>query len=179
MVRGIALTVGVTVVAPTLLLACGRGAARPSTVPPTRPRLAAASAAPSAGTSALEVERAYRQAWSSTIFAARTADYRAPALSRWMTGRQLQTVRRRLYALASRRQTLRGSVHLRPTVTAVRGNRATVQDCQDSSGWLPYDQRGRRLAHGVPRRDLYVATLVLDKERQWKVTSSRITVGGC
>lgn len=182
----------------TVLLApCSRAAVTTTDAPSPAATLAPGAEPTQLASAAGEVETAYRAAWAATIDAGRHPEAEAEQLAVWMSGTQLSTIRRRLHALAVAHRTLRGTVQLRPTVTVVADGTATVRDCQDSSGWLAYDDRGRPLGRGVPRRDLLIATLTFRQTRTvrrrsqdgrtrwvdlgpgWQVTGTRIEPGGC
>jgi hypothetical protein len=112
---------------------------------------------------------AYRAYYAAVIEAGRTANWRSPALPATATGEALRTIVERLRRLATNGQTLRGTVRLNPTAEPVTGDTATVEDCQDSSGWLVYNRDGRPAGTGVPRNDRVVATLVR-VGNVWKVS---------
>ena len=121
---------------------------------------------------------AYRGLWADLVTAARTSDYRAPALGDHAAGEVLALFVRGLARDQLHGIVTDGHVVLDPVVTSASPStdpdRVTVTDCVDDSHWIEYTTSGRRAANpaGGRRRTTAVVTR---RAGTWKVTE--LTVG--
>lgn len=102
---------------------------------------------------------AYQDYWRTVENAARTANWRDPALQQVATGPALQAVRERLYTWHLAHRTAQGNVDTRPVVTSSAPRVVHLLDCIDSSHWMltgPAGPLPTRTRTGRDRADVTV-----------------------
>jgi hypothetical protein len=122
---------------------------------------------------------AYRAFWADVVAAGKTADWQSPRLARHATGKVLARVRGQFRALDSQGFVALGSIKVSPRVIRLAGEKATVQDCVDTSRFRRYDPKNKRWLDqlgGQP--DGQRSTLTLDGQGNWKVAES-VVAGIC
>ena len=116
---------------------------------------------------------AYRAFWADVVAAGKTADWQSPRLARHATGKVLARVRGQFRALDSQGFVALGTIKVSPRVVRLAGEKATVQDCVDTSRFRRYDPKNKRWLDqlgGQP--DGQRSTLTLDGQGNWKVAES-------
>jgi hypothetical protein len=122
---------------------------------------------------------AYRAFWADVVAAGKTADWQSPRLARHATGKVLARVRGQFRALDSQGFVALGTIKVSPRVVRLAGEKATVQDCVDTSRFRRYDPKNKRWLDqlgGQP--DGQRSTLTLDGQGNWKVAES-VVAGKC
>jgi hypothetical protein len=122
---------------------------------------------------------AYRAFWADVVAAGKTADWQSPRLARHATGKVLARVRGQFRALDSQGFVALGTIKVSPRVVRLAGEKATVQDCVDTSRFRRYDPKNKRWLDqlgGQP--DGQRSTLTLDGQGNWKVAES-VVAGTC
>ena len=122
---------------------------------------------------------AYRAFWADVVAAGKTADWQSPRLARHATGKVLARVRGQFRALDSQGFVALGTIKVSPRVVRLVGEKATVQDCVDTSRFRRYDPKNKRWLDqlgGQP--DGQRSTLTLDGRGDWKVAES-VVAGKC
>jgi hypothetical protein len=122
---------------------------------------------------------AYRAFWADVVAAGKTADWQSPRLARHATGKVLARVRGQFRALDSQGFVALGTIKVSPRVVRLAGEKATVQDCVDTSRFRRYDPKNKRWLDqlgGQP--DGQRSTLALDGQGNWKVAES-VVAGKC
>jgi hypothetical protein len=122
---------------------------------------------------------AYRAFWADVVAAGKTADWQSPRLARHATGKVLARVRGQFRALDSQGFVALGTIKVSPRVVRLAGEKATVQDCVDTSRFRRYDPKDKRWLDqlgGQP--DGQRSTLTLDGQGNWKVAES-VVAGKC
>lgn len=100
-------------------------------------------------------------------------------LDDYATGRSLERNYGGLLALKRRNRGLYGEVITRPEVLSIKGDVATVQDCQDGSNDGQKDLRtGKKITKGLPRT-LVKATLRQGPDLVWRVSTVTFPEGEC
>ena len=141
---------------------------------PTSPATTATTEDPEAA-----VLAAYRAFWADVVAAGKTADWQSPRLARHATGKVLARVRGQFRALDSQGFVALGTIKVSPRVVRLAGEKATVQDCVDTSRFRRYDPKNKRWLDqlgGQP--DGQRSTLTLDGQGNWKVAES-VVAGKC
>jgi len=125
------------------------------------------------------VRAAYTNYWSAWIAASAKDDSNAPALLAAVKGDQLVRLQANLVAAAGRGQHAQGSVQHDIKQVAVTGQRATLVDCVDVTGWLLYDATGKPVADQLVQRPRQLGAYVLALDgAAWVVTESTVS-GSC
>jgi hypothetical protein len=122
---------------------------------------------------------AYRAFWADVVAAGKTANWQSPRLARHATGKVLARVRGQFRALDSQGFVALGTIKVSPRVVRLAGEKATVQDCVDTSRFRRYDPKNKRWLDqlgGQP--DGQRSTLTLDGQGNWKVAES-VVAGKC
>jgi hypothetical protein len=122
---------------------------------------------------------AYRAFWADVVAAGKTADWQSPRLARHATGKVLARVRGQFRALDSQGFVALGTIKVSPRVVRLAGEKATVQDCVDTSRFRRYDPKNKRWLDqlgGQP--DGQRSTLTLNGQGNWKVAES-VVAGTC
>jgi hypothetical protein len=122
---------------------------------------------------------AYRAFWADVVTAGKTADWQSPRLARHATGKVLARVRGQFRALDSQGFVALGTIKVSPRVVRLASEKATVQDCVDTSRFRRYDPKNKRWLDqlgGQP--DGQRSTLTLDGQGNWKVAES-VVAGTC
>jgi hypothetical protein len=122
---------------------------------------------------------AYRAFWADVVAAGKTADWQSPRLARHARGKVLARVRGQFRALDSQGFVALGTIKVSPRVVRLAGEKATVQDCVDTSRFRRYDPKNKRWLDqlgGQP--DGQRSTLTLDGQGNWKVAES-VVAGTC
>jgi len=148
------------------------------------PRTGAAenSQADVAGQKAINV---YLGMWHTMAGAARTSDWRSPALSEFTTGKALNTISHGLYADHQNGLVTKGSPKNEPEVVAIapakEPSRITINDCGDSTNWLKYDAVTGDPADDVPGgRQSITAIVDRQGDGRWLVSDFAVrAVGTC
>jgi hypothetical protein len=125
------------------------------------------------------VRAAYRAFWADVVAAGKTADWQSPRLARHATGKVLARVRGQFRALDSQGFVALGTIKVSPRVVRLAGEKATVQDCVDTSRFRRYDPKNKRWLDqlgGQP--DGQRSTLTQDGQGNWKVAES-VVAGKC
>jgi hypothetical protein len=134
---------------------------------------------PSEADTKAAVLAAYRAFWADVVAAGKTADWRSPRLAKHATGKVLARVRGQFRALDSQGFVALGTIKVSPRVVRLAGEKATVQDCVDTSRFRRYDPKNKRWLDqlgGQP--DGQRSTLTLDGQGNWKVAES-VVAGTC
>ncbi|MBL7495276.1 hypothetical protein I6A84_25915 [Frankia sp. CNm7] len=150
----------------------------PASTAATAPTSTEPSAPPMTAEQRDIVER-YRLYWRTVEQVLATNDVDSPALRDVATSNQLITLIEKMIKNEAEGITVQGTVVLDPGVPVIAdgGLSASLRDCQDGSGWLPYHD-GKVDGVGVPRRDGVAVTLWLVDE-VWKVAATVFTEGRC
>jgi hypothetical protein len=122
---------------------------------------------------------AYRAFWADVVAAGKTADWQSPRLARHATGKVLARVRGQFRALDSQGFVALGTIKVSPRIVRLASEKATVQDCVDTSRFRRYDPKNKRWLDqlgGQP--DGQRSTLTLDGQGNWKVAES-VVAGKC
>jgi hypothetical protein len=168
-----------------VLGACsGDSDARDAAAPSTTGQTATTTPTSTATTASTEdsesvVLAAYRAFWADVVAAGKTADWQSPRLARHATGKVLARVRGQFRALDSQGFVALGTIKVSPRVVRLAGEKATVQDCVDTSRFRRYDPKNKRWLDqlgGQP--DGQRSTLTLDGRGNWKVAES-VVAGKC
>jgi hypothetical protein len=134
---------------------------------------------PSEADTKAAVLAAYRAFWADVVAAGKTADWQSSRLTRHATGKVLARVRGQFRALDSQGFVALGTIKVSPRVVRLAGEKATVQDCVDTSRFRRYDPKNKRWLDqlgGQP--DGQRSTLTLDGQGNWKVAES-VVAGKC
>ena len=134
---------------------------------------------PSEADTKAAVLAAYRAFWADVVAAGKTADWRSPRLAKHAAGKVLARVRGQFRALDSQGFVALGTIKVSPRVVRLAGEKATVQDCVDTSRFRRYDPKNKRWLDqlgGQP--DGQRSTLTLDGQGNWKVAES-VVAGTC
>jgi hypothetical protein len=122
---------------------------------------------------------AYRAFWDDMIAVGKTANWRSPRMDDHATGLALAQAQATYRMLHQRGLVARGTVKVRAKVLAIKGNTATVYDCNSTSNFLAYDAKtGQLRDKSSGRSDGMTVTLVL-RDGTWKVAKSHTEVGKC
>ena len=167
------------------LAACsGESDARDAAAPSTTGQSASTTSNSTSTTATTEdqeaaVLAAYRAFWADVVAAGKTADWQSSRLTRHATGKVLARVRGQFRALDSQGFVALGTIKVSPRVVRLADEKATVQDCVDTSRFRRYDPKNKRWLDqlgGQP--DGQRSTLTLDGQGNWKVAES-VVAGKC
>jgi hypothetical protein len=128
---------------------------------------------------------AYLGMWDTMAGAARTSDWRSPALSNFATGEALGTISRGLYSDHQNGLVTKGTPKNDPQVAAMTPDdapsRITISDCGDSTNWLKYDaDTGARANDGPGGRRSITAVVNRRDDGRWLVSDFAVwAVGTC
>lgn len=123
--------------------------------------------------------------WHTMAGAARTSDWRAPALSEYATGKALNTISHGLYADHQNGLVTKGSPKNEPEVAAMiparEPSRITISDCGDSTNWLKYNADTGEPADDRPGgRRAITAIVDHQDDGRWLVSDFAVrAVGTC
>jgi hypothetical protein len=140
-----------------------------------------ASRAEIAGRKAVEI---YRGMWQAMAVAARTSDWRAPALSEFATGDALTTIAGGLYADHQNGLVTIGTPKNTPEIAELAPRDApttvTIADCGDSTGWLKYRADTGEPAEDGPGGRRAISAVVTKQSGRWQVSDFAVqAVGTC
>jgi PBP1b-binding outer membrane lipoprotein LpoB len=168
-----------------LLGACSGDSGPARAAIPTTTAPATTGTAPATATTAATESRnaavlaAYRAFWDDMIAVGKTANWRSPRMDDHATGLALAQAQATYRMLHQRGLVARGTIKVRAKVLAIKGNTATVYDCNSTSNFLAYDAKtGQLRDKSSGRSDGMTVTLVL-RDGTWKVAKSHTEVGKC
>ena len=123
---------------------------------------------------------AYRAGWQAFEQAVDQGNPSLPALDQTMTGAQLESVHRILYADQVNGIVGRGGVQLHPKLSYIRGNQALVLDCTFDSSELVYAATGKPVPPVTPPEKVAVRSqLTQVSPGTWKVADQHTSGGSC
>lgn len=164
------------VLAVTLMVASCGGSDTPTSAP-SRSSTPLATVSPSATPKVSPVDQrivdAYDGMWADTVKAARTADYRSPALAAHTVDPATGQLRRTLLTYSRLGIVVKGNLHTRPQVTSVdqATGQATLSDCLDDTHWLTYYARTGQLTDNKPGGRTVTTATLRRTDGRWQVSS--------
>jgi hypothetical protein len=156
-------------------------AASPATTTPATSTTAAPTTTTAAPADAREaaVLAAYRAFWDDVIAVGATANWRSPRLDDHATGPALAESQATFRSLHQRGLVARGTVKVRAKVLAIKGDKATVYDCNSTSNFLAYDAKTGELRDRSSGRSNGKTVTLVRRNGTWKVANSVTEVGKC
>ena len=156
-------------------------AAPPATTTPATSTTAAPTTTTTAAADAREaaVLADYRAFWDDMIAVGATANWRSPRLDDHATGSALAAAQATYRDLNQRGLVARGTVKVRAKVLAIKGNTATVYDCNSTSNFLAYDAKTGELQGRSSGRSNGKTVTLVRRNGTWKVANSVTEVGNC
>jgi hypothetical protein len=156
-------------------------AAPPATTTPATSATAAPTTTSTTVTDAREaaVLADYRAFWDDMIAVGATANWRSPRLDDHATGNALAAAQATYRDLSQRGLVARGTVKVRAKVLAIKGNKATVYDCNSTSNFLAYDAKTGELRDRSSGRSNGKTVTLVRRNGTWKVANSVTEVGKC
>jgi hypothetical protein len=121
----------------------------------------------------------YRAFWDDMIAVGATANWRSPRLDDHATGNALASAQATYRSLHQRGLVARGTVKVRAKVLAIKGNTATVYDCNSTSNFLAYDAKTGELQGRSSGRSNGKTVTLVRRNGTWKVANSVTEVGKC
>jgi len=121
----------------------------------------------------------YRAFWDDMIAVGATTNWRSPRMDDHATGNALAQAQATYRLLHRRGLVARGTVKVRPEVLSIRGDKATVYDCNSTSNFLAYDARTGELRDRSSGRSDGMTVTLLRRNGTWKVADSTTEVGKC
>jgi hypothetical protein len=163
------------------LAGCGGGrdgaGAKATTSSASGPSSTTTAAAPAAADAKAAVQAAYRAFWDDVVAVGRTADWQSPRLAEHATGAALAQLRAQFREVKAQGWIAKGAVKLSPVVVSVRGAKATVRDCVDTTRYGRFDPKANRWIDppgGQPDAERFELVF----EQGWKVAATVVT-GPC
>lgn len=139
------------------------------------------STAPTNTTPAEEqaVIQAYDGMWADMVDAARTADYRSPALAAHTVDPATGQLQRTLLTYSRLGIVGKGTVRTDPQLTSLnpQTGQATLTDCLDDRNWLTYNAATGKLTDNRPGGRTPTDATVRRVGDAWKVSSYEVHVG--
>jgi PBP1b-binding outer membrane lipoprotein LpoB len=150
----------------------------------TAPATTATTTAPTTTTTAVDereaaVLAAYRAFWDDMIAVGATADWRSPRIDDHATGQVLLDAQATYRSLNRRGLVARGTVKVRAKVLSIRGNKATVYDCNSTSNFLAYDAATGELRDESSGKSNGMTVTLVRTNGVWKVAKAATEVGKC
>jgi hypothetical protein len=174
------------VLAVLALAACsGDSGADETASPATTTSATTTSAMPTTSTAATADARAaavladYRAFWDDMIAVGATANWRSPRIDDHATGQAVLDAQATYRSLNRRGLVARGTVKVRPKVLSIKGNKATVYDCNSTSNYLAYDAATGELRDKSSGRSNGMTVTLVRTNGVWKVAKAVTEVGKC
>jgi PBP1b-binding outer membrane lipoprotein LpoB len=150
----------------------------------TAPATTATTTAPTTTTTAVDereaaVLAAYRAFWDDMIAVGATADWRSPRIDDHATGQVLLDAQATYRSLNRRGLVARGTVKVRAKVLSIKGNKATVYDCNSTSNFLAYDAATGELRDESSGKSNGMTVTLVRTNGVWKVAKAVTEVGKC
>jgi hypothetical protein len=168
------------------LAACsGDSGADEAASPATTTLATSTTSAPTTTTTAAADQReaavlaAYRAFWDDMVAVGATANWRSPRLDDHATGSALAAAQATYRDLNQRGLVARGTVKVRAKVLSIKGNTATVYDCNSTSNFLAYDANTGRLRDKSSGRSNGKTVTLVRRSGTWKVSRSVTEAGTC
>lgn len=122
---------------------------------------------------------AYRAFWDDLIAVGATADWRSPRLADHATGKALAAAQATYRLLHRRGLVARGTVTVRAKVLSIKGNTATLYDCNSTAHFLAYDRATGKLRDTSSGRSNGKTVTLVRMSGAWKVANTVTEVGKC
>jgi lipopolysaccharide assembly outer membrane protein LptD (OstA) len=180
------LAILLVLVAALALAACSGDSGANETAPAatTAPATSTTAAPTTTSTTAADAREAavltaYRAFWDDMIAVGATANWRSPRLDDHATGSALAAAQATYRDLNQRGLVARGTVEVRTKVLSIKGNTATVYDCNSTSNFLAYDAKTGKLQGRSSGRSNGKTVTLVRRNGTWKVANSVTEVGKC
>jgi PBP1b-binding outer membrane lipoprotein LpoB len=180
------LAILLVLVAALALAACSgdSGANEAAPAATTAPATSTTAAPTTTSTTAADAREAavltaYRAFWDDMIAVGATANWRSPRLDDHATGSALAAAQATYRDLNQRGLVARGTVEVRAKVLSIKGNTATVYDCNSTSNFLAYDAKTGKLQGRSSGRSNGKTVTLVRRNGAWKVSRSVTEVGKC
>jgi PBP1b-binding outer membrane lipoprotein LpoB len=122
---------------------------------------------------------AYRAFWNDMIAVGATANWRSPRIDDHATGQVLLNAQATYRSLNRRGLVARGTVKVRAKVLSIKGNKATVYDCNSTSNFLAYDAATGELRDESSGQSNGMTVTLVRTNGVWKVAKEVTEVGKC
>jgi PBP1b-binding outer membrane lipoprotein LpoB len=173
-------------VAVLALAACSGDSGANEAAPPatTTPATSATARPTTTSTTVTDAREAavladYRAFWDDMIAVGATANWRSPRIDDHATGQALLDAQATYRSLNRRGLVARGTVKVRAKVLSIRGNKATVYDCNSTSNFLAYDAATGELRDKSSGRSNGMTVTLVRTNGVWKVAKAVTEVGKC
>jgi hypothetical protein len=122
---------------------------------------------------------AYRAFWDDMVAVGATANWRSPRIDDHATGQALLDAQATYRSLNRRGLVARGTVKVRAKVLSIKGNKATVYDCNSTSNFLAYDAATGELRDESSGQSNGMTVTLVHTNGVWKVAKEVTEVGKC
>jgi PBP1b-binding outer membrane lipoprotein LpoB len=177
--------IGLLVVAALVLAGCSgdSGAEEAAGPTSTAPATTVTTTSPTTTTAAdprkAAVLAAYRAFWDDMVAVGATANWRSPRIDDHATGQVLLDAQATYRSLNRRGLVARGTVKVRAKVLSIKGNKATVYDCNSTSKFLAYDAATGELRDESSGQSNGMTVTLVRTNGVWKVAKAVTEVGKC